>query len=65
MINKIGKIQKSEKILFSVQIKNLEIMSLLKINLDQVMLITHILKNMALEILEEEVANLLEKQHVE
>ena len=34
-----------------MKIKNLETMSLLKINLDQVMLILPILKNMGLEIL--------------
>ena len=48
-----------------MKIKNLEIMNLLKINLDQVMLIILILKNMELEILEVVADNQLEKQLVE
>ena len=48
-----------------MKIKNLEIMNLLKINLDLVMLIILILKNMELEILEVVEDNLLEKQLVE
>ena len=44
-----------------MKIKNLETMSLLKINLDQVMLILPILKNMGLEILEVVVDNQQER----
>ena len=48
-----------------MKIKNLEIMSLLKINLDQVMQIILILKNTVSGILEAVAGNQLEKQLVE
>ena len=48
-----------------MKIKNLETMSLLKINLDQVMLILPILKNMGLEILEVAVDNQQERRLAE
>ena len=48
-----------------MKIKNLETMSLLKINLDQVMLILPILKNMELEILEVVEDSQQERQLVE
>ena len=48
-----------------MRIKNLETMSLLKINLDRVMLILPILRNMELEILEVVEDSQLEKLLVE
>ena len=48
-----------------MKIKDREIMKQLKINLDLDMLIIHILKNMALGIIEEEEDSPLEKLHVE
>jgi hypothetical protein len=62
---KVKQLEHLFQLLFIMKIKNLETMSLLKINLDQVMLIILILKNMALEILEVVEDNQLEKLLVE
>jgi len=48
-----------------MKIKDLEIMNLSKTNLGLAMQILPILKNMELEIIEEEVGSLREKQHRE
>jgi len=49
---KVKQLEHLFQLLFIMKIKNLETTRLLKINLDQVMLILPILKNMGLEILE-------------
>jgi len=62
---KVKQLEHLFQLLFIMKIKNLEIMSLLKINLDQVMLILPILKNMGLEILEVVVDNQQERRLAE
>jgi hypothetical protein len=62
---KVKQLEHLFQLLFIMKIKNLETMSLLKINLDQVMLILPILKNMGLEILEVVVDNQQERRLAE